>query len=188
VLSAFSSHCFFPKATERIAHVSLASAGISWGIGLLTVFIVIIASVILAITVILSPLAILAALALGIATLLGWIAFGYEIGSRIAAASNQKLVGPVAAGTGLLILNVIMAAFVIIPNWVGICLSAVLIFVVAMFGLGAVVLTRFGTHDYPESIPPKPVPPVPVPPIAHVQPIAPTIPLTSQALPPKPVR
>jgi hypothetical protein len=163
----------FPKSTERIAHASTANAGISWGVGILSVFIVFIGMLILSITVILIPVAALAALVLGIAVLFGWIAFGYEIGVRIAATSNQKWAGPVAAGVGLLIMNVIVVGFVIIPSWVGTCISTVLIFVISMFGLGAVVLTRFGSHVYPETPIVPAAPAAPIPPVAPIPPAAP---------------
>lgn len=165
----------FPKSTERVARASTANAGISWGAGILSVFVVIIGMLILSITVILIPVAILAALVLGIAVMYGWIALGYEIGTRIAGSANQKWPAPAAAGIGMIVINVIVVGFVIIPSWVGACISALLIFVIAMFGLGAVVLTRFGTHEYPErsAVPSAPVAPLtPVPPVMPAAPMA----------------
>lgn len=171
----------FPKSTEKVARATTANAGISWGAGILSVFVVIIGMLILSITVILIPVAMLAALVLGIAVLYGWIALGYEIGTRIAASANQKWPAPAAAGIGLIVINVIVVGFVIIPSWVGACISALLIFVIAMFGLGSVVLTRFGTHEYPE----KPaIPSTPVPPPAPVPPVMPFVPMAG--IPPQP--
>lgn len=169
----------FPRATEKVAHATTANPGISWGVGILSVFVVFIGMLILTITIVLIPVAALALLLLGFAALFGWIGLGHQIGSRIAAASNQKWTDPVSTGVGLLIMNVIMVGFIIIPSWVGSCISSILIFVVSMFGLGAVVLTRFGSHVYPE---PPPMPPAAAMQANPIPPAAPSIPVEPSEL------
>lgn len=170
----------FPKATERVSHATIANPGIAWGVGILSVVVVFVGMIILTITILLIPVAALAGLLLGIAVIFGWVAVGHEIGTRIAASSNQKWVGPVAAGVGLLVMNVIVVGFVMIPSWVGSCISSILIFVVSMFGLGAVILTRFGSHIYPE---PLVLQQTPVAPPLPATPLTPGTPVNPQPAP-----
>ena len=75
----------------------------------------------------------------------GWIAIGQEIGRRIGAAFGQDWSNPVQAGVGTFALTFVVSSFNFvfwdIVGWmVGITVAAV--------GLGAVLLTRFGTRDY----------------------------------------
>jgi hypothetical protein len=101
----------------------------------------------LAITICLSPAAALVALLLGAAGLLGWVAIGARIGERLLGALGAGEVAPLwVAGLGTLVITLITVGLT-----AGLCLAPlgwVLIFVVGCFGLGAVVLTRFGTMAY----------------------------------------
>jgi hypothetical protein len=103
--------------------------------------------IVLAITVCLSPLAALAALGLGAAGLFGWIGVGTLVGERLLQALNARGIAPIwAAGLGTLLITLIStglsAAFCLAPfGWL-------MVFVLGCLGLGAVVLTRFGTTDY----------------------------------------
>jgi hypothetical protein len=118
----------------------------------------------LVITICLSPGAALVALALGAAGLLGWIAIGAQIGRRLLQAldATGDRVNPVApmwsAALGTLIITLITVGLS-----TALCLSPLgwlLMFVIGCFGLGAVVLTRFGTTPYVPSQPRKPTAPV----------------------------
>jgi hypothetical protein len=117
----------------------------------------------LAITICLSPAAALIALALGVAGLFGWVAIGARVGRRLLEALGAGRIEPLwVAGLGTLIITLITvglsAAFCLAP------LGWLLMVVIGCFGLGAVVLTRFGTTPYvpgqrretPEPPPPPP--------------------------------
>jgi purine-cytosine permease-like protein len=101
----------------------------------------------LAITICLSPAAVLVALALSAAGLLGWLAVGARIGRRFLRALKAGKVTPLwSASLGTLIITLVAVglsnAFCLSP------LGWLLTFLVGCFGLGAVVLTRFGTVHY----------------------------------------
>jgi len=156
---------------ERVSHTITSAGGTSWVVGLLTV----ITSAILTV-----PLALLSAiltfvciglfgfgfisvvwLILAIAGLMGWIALGQLVGQRLLGALGARHATPAAtaaAGTAAITLL-----------WLGLepaCGLGWLFFVVlAPLGLGAVLLTRFGSRDYHTSsyMPPAPVSPAPAP-------------------------
>ncbi len=151
-----------PQATDKVATSLGKQPFVHWGIGLLTIFAAPTIFVILLITIILIPLGLLGFIALGFAVLYGWIALGYEVGRRLFNNSASNLSPALKAGLGTLILTAVSRLAAIVPC-VGWTVGAVL----ALFGLGAVILTRFGTRDYP------PTAPLPSKPVAYVPPQAP---------------
>jgi hypothetical protein len=110
--------------------------------------------VLLAITICLSPIALLLGVALLAAGTFGWAAVGLLVGRRLLEAFKVKVITPLmAVAAGILLLSLLGA----IP-----CLGALVVIVAGCVGLGAVVLTRFGTQTYPLPVPPiPPVPPAP---------------------------
>jgi hypothetical protein len=138
----------FPKAVDRTASTSLHNPGISLGIGCLSIVVWIVGFLILTLTIIFIPVSLISIPLLLVAVFLGWISLGHEVGRRINSASQQKWPEPVITGIGLLILGSVVAALNYIP-----CLGGLLSFLLAMVALGAVVLSRMGTFDYPGSMP-----------------------------------
>ncbi len=134
----------FPKPTERISNALGQQPFVHWGIGLLTIFAAPIAFLVMVITILLIPVGIIGFLVLGFALLYGWIGLGYEIGRRLLKNSTSELSPALVAGLGTLILTAISRLAAVVPC-VGWTVGAVL----ALFGLGAVVLTRAGTRNYP---------------------------------------
>lgn len=137
----------WPEATDRVGLTAFRSPGASLGIGALTLLAGITLVTVLAITICLSPAAALIALALGAAALFGWVAIGARVGRRLLKALNTDDVAPLwVASLGTLIITLITmglsAAFCLAP------LGWLLMFIIGCFGLGAVVLTRFGTTPY----------------------------------------
>lgn len=137
----------WPEATDRVGLTAFRSPGASLGIGALTLLAGITLVTVLAITICLSPAAALIALALGAAALFGWVAIGARVGRRLLKALNTGDVAPLwVASLGTLIITLITmglsAAFCLAP------LGWLLMFIIGCFGLGAVVLTRFGTTPY----------------------------------------
>ena len=137
----------WPEATDRVGHAVFESPGTSLGVGLLTVIAGSALVTALAITICLSPAAILVALALSAAGLLGWLAVGARIGQRFLRAVKAGKVTPIwSASLGTLIITLVAVglsnAFCLSP------LGWLVTFLIGSLGLGAVVLTRFGTVLY----------------------------------------
>lgn len=137
----------WPEATDRVGHAVFESPGPSLGIGLLTAVAGAALITALAITICLSPAAVLLALALSTAGLLGWIAVGARVGRRLLRALKAGRVAPVVSAS----LGTLIVTLVTVGLSTAFCLSPLgwlLTFLIGSFGLGAVVLTRFGTVRY----------------------------------------
>jgi hypothetical protein len=98
----------------------------------------------LLLTICLPPLVLLA---LAVAGLFGWAGVGALVGERFLKAVNARQATPVwSAALGTLLISLVAAGLGFLP-----CIGVVAwiaTFVVGCFGLGAVVLTRFGTRPY----------------------------------------
>ena len=115
------------------------------GVGLLALILTPIVLVLLALTCILSPISLLGALAVVVAWVFGRIAIGLEIGNRIAKAFDREWPLPLAAGVGTFSLALVVdsvGTFIYCVGWL-------IPLLVGLFGLGGVILTRFGTQKYP---------------------------------------
>ncbi len=136
---------FLPIPTTRTSQAIVKQPVMSGGVGLLTVILAPIVLLLLAITCILSPISLLGVLALVVAWVFGRIAIGLEIGLRIAKTFDRDWPVPLAAGVGTFGLALVvdsLGTFILCVGWL---IPAL----VGMFGLGGVILTRFGTHSYP---------------------------------------
>lgn len=144
---------FMPEQMRMVSDTMTGSAPMSFVVGLLTIAVALVAGILLMITVCLAFIPILGWLALGIALLFGWIAAGQIIGERLLVASGRpypNFVGSTVLGVAVLTLVTKMPIVSLIP-----CLGFILGFVggllgllVGLTGLGAVILTRFGTQPY----------------------------------------
>lgn len=141
-----------PRALDTIGQAAVHQPVISGGVGLLTAILAPLVLLLLVITICLSPLALLGVLILVIAWGLGLIALGLEIGKRLADRMNQNWAPALSAGLGTLLLIFVLNGLREIVPCVGWLFPAI----AGMVGLGAVVLTRFGTHVYPLMPPPAP--------------------------------
>ena len=136
-----------PKSTERISTAIGNQPFTHWGIGLLTAFAFPAVILVCLITIIFIPLGLIGIMALMVALTYGWIALGYEIGKRL-FGSKFNLSPAIIAGLGTIILSVVGRVIWAIP-----CIGWLLASTLSMVGLGAIILTRMGTRDYPEVIP-----------------------------------
>lgn len=158
---------FLPKQLDQIGTTVVRQPLVSGGLGLLTMFIVPVVLLLLLITLICSPLSLLGMLALGVAWAFGLIALGLELGKRLAKILNQEWAPALSAGVGTLLLVIVLNGLrAVVP-----CIGWVFPAIAGMVGLGAVILTRFGSQPYPqaapfEAAPPPPLPAVPAPPAA----------------------
>jgi hypothetical protein len=148
---------FVPDHTKRVAHSAVNSPLPSLGVGLLTtilfvplMLIMTIVMIILIITICLLPFVLLVVIFVAVvAWAFGLIALGYEVGNRLTKGLNRDWAPPLSAGIGtFLLLLVINGLGIMIP-----CIGWIFPTLAGMLGLGAVLLSRFGTQVYPESIP-----------------------------------
>ncbi|PKO21118.1 MAG: hypothetical protein CVU38_16495 [Chloroflexi bacterium HGW-Chloroflexi-1] len=126
-----------PKALERIASTAAGEPGLSLGVGLLTLIVGFLAGTLLLIV---CGLGLLIWLAVWVAFIIGWIGIGLWVGQRLLSAfkaRNVSSLGEVALGVFLITLLGRMP-------W---CIGFLFTVSVGAIGLGAVVLTRFGTQS-----------------------------------------
>ncbi len=144
-----------PQQMARVGQTVFEAPWVTLGVGLLTMLAAIALMVLLVLTICLPPLV---AFALAAAGVFGWICVGALIGERLLMALKVREVTPLwAAVLGTLFITLISAGLS-----VALCLAPLgwlLTFATGCLGLGAVVLTRFGTRPYMRS----PVPPPPTP-------------------------
>jgi hypothetical protein len=100
--------------------------------------------VLLTITIILIPAVALAVVVLAVAAVFGWIAIGYEIGQRFTAAIHQNWHPALTAGPGVFALT--LGANILTGVPVLNCIGWLAPFLIGLAGLGAVIMTRFGTQ------------------------------------------
>ncbi len=151
---------FLPAQTKQVGDVAEKSALPSLGVGCLTLFVFVLLFLLLLVLIITIPVALLMPFALAIAGLFGWIAVGRVIGEKVMVAvkaqpSWREPVIVVAVG---IILLAIITALPLFGWLIG-------LFVCAL-GLGAVILTRFGTRPYPMTYVPAVAPSAPATPAA----------------------
>ena len=134
---------FLPQQARQVIEVSQKSALPSLGVGCLTIFVAITLSILLIITICGIPFGVLLLIAFAIASAFGWIAVGWLVGEKVMESVKVRESWKTPVVT--VIVGVLLLAVVSAVPFVG--------WVVAMFfgllGLGAVVLTRFGTRPYP---------------------------------------
>ena len=178
---------FLAPHADRVAHAVLAQPLTAGGLGLLTVIVAPLALALLIVTIILIPVAAAAVIALFVAAAFGWIAIGYEIGQRFTTAIHQNWHPAFSAGLGVFTLTLVANVLTGIP--VLNCIGWLVPFLLGLAGLGAVIMTRFGTQTVlaPAAVS-SPVPFAPAAPVA-----APVVPVISQpetpaAEPPAPQR
>lgn len=141
-----------PQPLERVSQAVLVAPAHSWVVGFLAAVLGVIVGGTLIVTLCLAPFGAVVWLALLIACIFGWTALGLIVGLRILEQLNSRNVTPVmGVAVGSVILSLITAVLWIITDC---CLGWPFVILVGSFGLGAVVLTRFGTQEYvpaPES-------------------------------------
>jgi hypothetical protein len=165
---------FMPAQTLQVSDTAQKSAMESMGVGCLTVFVALTLGVLLIITLCGIPFGILVLLSLVVAWMFGWIALGRLTGQKLLEAIKVREILPiVAVVVGVIVLTIV--SYVPLIGWlIGLFLG--------LLGIGAVVLTRFGTRPYPTLTPApvaltptaSPAPSVPAAPSAPPAPSEPT--------------
>jgi cytoskeletal protein CcmA (bactofilin family) len=166
---------FWPKQTGRTAKTVTSQPLISGGLGLLTAVVTPLVALVMAVTILLIPVVILGLVLLGIMVAFGWISIGIEVGRRLEQAFKTEWALPVTAGLGTFVLTLVVdgiGQFVPCVGWLAPT-------AIGVMGLGAVLLTRFGSQDYPTFLTASGgpsglvVPTEPVPPSTPVEPANP---------------
>jgi hypothetical protein len=134
---------FLANPTQRVAQSIMTEPAAAGGIGCLTVIVAPALLALLAITLILIPVSLIGILALAIALLFGWIAVGLEVGNRMAGLFKTQWAIPVAAGIGTLVITLVASILNIVP-----CIGWILPALLAVLGLGGVLVSQFGTRGY----------------------------------------
>lgn len=159
---------FWPQQTRRTAKAVITQPLITGGLGVITAFLTPLVVLVMVITIILIPVSLLGLILLGIMVAFGWIAIGMEVGTRLEQAFKTEWALPVTAGLGTFLLTLVVDGIgQVIP-----CVGWLAPSAVGLMGLGAVLLTRFGSQDYPAYmpasggpvslvVPPSPLPPAP---------------------------
>jgi len=132
-----------PHPIERVGNAFAEQPAIAGGVGLLVIVGFPIMLGLLIITVLLIPVALLAVIALFIIFVFGWIAIGHELGDRLSELFHITWAPAIASGIGTFLLTLVTASTSLIP-WVGWILGVL----VALFGIGSVIMARFGSPKY----------------------------------------
>ncbi len=147
---------FFPEPTGRVAKAVVQAPVVAGALGALTGVVVPALLIALAITICLIPVSLLGAMALVVAIVFGWIAVGLEVGRRLAEMFKWQVQPAAAAGLGTLVVTFVADGIGFIP-----CVGWLAPALVGSLGLGAVLLTRFGSQIYvgataaPPALPPE---------------------------------
>jgi hypothetical protein len=148
-LLAMLASLFLQPQIERVSQAVVGQPVIAGSIGLLTGVLAPVVFVILAVTIILIPVVVLAAAALALAWLFGLIAIGTEVGERFTRTINQTWAPPLSAGMGTFLMMLVVGGIGMIP-----CIGWLATSLLALLGIGGVVLTLFGSQSYPRMVAP----------------------------------
>ncbi len=139
---------FLHPQLDRVAQAVSAQPFIAGSIGVLTIIAAAITVVVLAVTLILIPVAIATVLLLVLAWLFGIVALGMEVGDRFTKAVHRSWEPVLSAGLGTFLLAIVVGTINLIP-----CVGWLAPVIVGMMGLGAAVITMFGTRVMPAGQP-----------------------------------
>lgn len=132
-----------PNQLRRVSDTAQLSPMPSLGVGCLTLIVALPLFVLLVVLIITIPVAFLLPFAIGAAWVMGWITLGWLAGERLMLAINAQgsMKTPVVAVlVGVLVLGLV--SMLPLLGWlVGLGVGSL--------GLGAVILSRFGTRSYP---------------------------------------
>ena len=101
----------------------------------------------LIVTILLSPVSLVGIFALIAAWVVGLVSLSIEVGRKLVQALNKTLPVPLLAGIGMFILALFFNGF----SQLVICVGWLPKFILGVWVIGAVILTRFGTRAYPEA-------------------------------------
>ena len=170
-----------PQQGGRVTATVRESPVVSFGTGCLTSVLGIPVLLLLAITICLLPLALILSLLLVVAALFGWVAVGWVLGQKVMQALGSQSATPLLeVVVGVVLLTLLWQMPRIIPC-LGWLVSWGVGVVAGSIGLGAVLLTRFGTRSYPPAPGGGSLVPAPAMPQGGTPPGTPALPEPSQS-------
>jgi hypothetical protein len=154
---------FFPQPTRRVMDTAQSATIPSFGAGCLTIIVGGVLMIGLTVTLIGIPLTVLLGITMAATGFFGWIALGYLIGEKVLQGLKVRDIAPMLAMVfGVILIGIIGQA----P-----CVGWLASLLLGTLGVGAVVLTRFGTRLYPQVSSAQIVP---------IAPLTTTAPMTSE--------
>lgn len=144
---AFVVALFIPQNTRRVGQTVTKEPLLSFGLGCLTMPAAVLVTFLLAIILIGIPAIPLLWIALVAAWVFGLIGLGYVLGDRMLRAADIRSPRVTAAAVaGTIVLSIAWTFVDVI--W---CLDAVVFIIVSSLAIGAALLSRFGTAQFPSS-------------------------------------
>jgi hypothetical protein len=135
----------WPRQLAVIESSITGNPVMSGAVGLLTIGVVVPVLIVAALTLILIPVSLAGLALLGAAGAFGWIALSLAVGRQIGQTVKRDWSPGIATGAGALLLGLIFIGIESVP-----CVGWVLQAAIGLVGLGAVVMTRFGTLPDPD--------------------------------------
>ncbi|NOZ48793.1 MAG: polymer-forming cytoskeletal protein [Chloroflexi bacterium] len=153
-----------PTQGQRLRQTATNRPLLAFVVGALTMLLLLPVFAVLMITVCLAPLAFALGLLVFAAMLMGWLAIGWELGTRILRALNiENAPAMTEALIGIVLLTLLWRLPLVVPL-LGTLASWGIGIVVGSLGLGAVILGKFGSQVYPTPARPMSLTPlVPLP-------------------------
>lgn len=136
-----------PDGVRRVGEAATQHALASLAMGALVGLVGVSLLVTMAYTIVLIPVTLLGLAALGVAVLYGWIGLGTEVGRLAAQALSRPLRPPAAAFTGTLAVMLALELASALP-----AVGGLLAISLALLGLGAAALTRFGLRPFTPAV------------------------------------
>lgn len=128
-----------PKPAQNLIRTIQNQPGVCWGVGFLFLLIFPLFLLILTITICLSPIALVLLVVFLLAFLFGWIAQAAILGEKINKWLYLKMPPVLQTLVGALILAIVISFLSLIP-----CIGIVASMIIGCYGLGGVVISRFG--------------------------------------------
>ncbi|HIQ11871.1 MAG TPA: hypothetical protein EYH29_03280 [Caldilineales bacterium] len=151
-----------PAPTERVARGIQNNPLLAFAVGFGASLLAFIVAFILSVTICLLPLSLALMLGWVAALLFGWLALGWLLGRELMRGLKSENATPIwEAVAGVALLTLMWKLPDIVP-YVGGLASFLVMFVAGNIAIGGVLLTRFGSRDYPAG-PAAPAPPLPSP-------------------------
>lgn len=134
---------YMPDAVDRVGNAAVQHSLVSGAIGLLVGIVGISLLVTMAYTILLIPVTLLGMIVLGIATIYGWIGLGVSMGRFGVRILKRSIGTSYSAFFGILLFMFLMELVTSIPM-----IGGLIGIIIAVIGLGAVTLTRFGLQSF----------------------------------------
>ena len=148
-----------PAPTERVARSIQNNPLLAFAVGFGASLLAFIVAFILGITICLLPLSLALILGWVAALLFGWLALGWLLGRELMRGLKSENATPIwEVVVGVALLTLMWKLPDIVP-FVGGLASFLVMFVAGNIAIGGVLLTRFGSRDYPAAPPTPPTPP-----------------------------